>query len=755
MKRGKTRRAGVDKLMNPLKQPVPNSSDSIYELASSDASIATSIGANGFAQGLSFSQASISTGEESSDGHEIEAAAKRRLLVDDMSSVVDNISSVRSKRQKNNNIVSHSAQNEINTIQQLHMQNGMHAESLTYQNNRIVSATTDFYSPILTSTAPNEYGLGENTLDAGNDWGISGSRVIPQDLHAATFLHEGTPVSISSHSSRASSSPFVPCQSVSSPPSHTTSFSRQTSYIQKGPILINPQEKDEFTSRQKNLLTGLNSLFKTHGPPIFNDSSDSPKYDSPVDYKHFNGLMTTPSPGPSSRIHMIDDENGTASDEHNNTDGSSHLITRSESPFSMFENGTFDFFASGLPPQELVGHEGFNTSGRRDSDSFVFKIPVTPWYALKLDDIGVSMFEYYSNYLANIVNVSHRNSFLDVFIPMAHEDVGVLYALVAYASFHQDMGKHEDVAVRYLNKAMEAVRADLPKRKLSTLACILIIATAEICSGDMFYWGKHLEAAAAVIEMNGGLSNFVDDKMKRWLATNFVYHEIMGASTYSRRPYFKAIEYEEILRSDSGVNSLIGCCKSIFFLMTQLSELSVKAQEIFERIDNRESGSAAELRNLMELAGELEIKIENCQPDSGDIVSLSPKDQEEQLTLFETFQLTAKLQLQQSIYRCNAANLNMQIMAADLLESLDVVLESKVQGSIVFPLFMATIMATGPIARQEMLKRFEGFYKRNQARNIMRAKDLAVQVWSLDNEGTKYVNWGALIRDQGLDVCFA
>lgn len=441
---------------------------------------------------------------------------------------------------------------------------------------------------------------------------------------------------------------------------------------------------------------------------------------------------------------------------------SAALIRQSKIPFEGFDLGALESaYYPGSPP--MVVPDGpnkqffFNSTAREFSDTLLMTSP-TPWYELQLDKVGISMFEYYMDYLANSICVTSGtlNSFLEVFIPMAQEDVSVLYALVAYSSFHHTMGKHEDVGIRYLNKAMEMVRTDLHHHKLTTLACILIIATAEICNGDMLHWSKHLEAAAVVIEMNGGLETFVDTKAKRWLATNFFYHDVLGASRYARKTFFPSPEYNEVLRSDLGVNSLIGCCKSIFFLMAELTDLAEEAQNIHALMDtdDRKLYSTG-LRKIYARARDLEVQIDNCQPDSLDIVSLSAKDQEEQLTLFETFQLTAKLQVKHSVLRYNAASLTMQILTADLVESLDVVLETKVQGSIMFPLFMATIMATRPQSRSAMLDRFDGFYKRNLARNILRAKMLAQEVWELDCEGTKYVNWYGLIQEKGLDICFS
>lgn len=513
---------------------------------------------------------------------------------------------------------------------------------------------------------------------------------------------------------------------------------------------------DLYSQSDPEVLDKLNIIFKqSPDPGIISPSS--------VFARGLHSLLASPKPEQGRRITEI--ENDEIDEKEINSGDSIPCDVLQKSPMSFFDANLVD--SNGLnfnSPPNFYGssHEQYfmDSPGRDFSVPPILTSP-TPWYALQLDKFGVDMFDYYTTRLADMICVSsgNFNSFLDVFVPMAHQDPAVLYALVAYGAFHNDMGKYEEAGMRYLNKAIEMVREDLSKHKLTTLACILIIVTAEICRGDMIHWDKHLEAAAAVIKMNGGLQSFVGDKTKRWLASNFFYHEILGASRSSRKTHFLAIEYDELLRSDIGVHSLIGCCKSIFHLMAQLSDLAVESQAIFEKLEDNDETSelfySSELRNLLTRAKALEDKIDNCRPDPIDIVSLSAEDQEEQLTLFDTFQITAKLQLQQSTLRRNAASLNMQVLAADLVESLDVVLNTKVEGLLVFPLFMASIMATRPHTRMAMLDRFDRFYKRNLARNIVRAQSLAEQVWSEDCNGTKYVNWSALIQSHGMDICFA
>lgn len=459
-------------------------------------------------------------------------------------------------------------------------------------------------------------------------------------------------------------------------------------------------------------------------------------------------------------------------------------------------------------------------------ESLLFTTP-KPWYTLHLDRFGIEMFAYYNNYLANMICISSKmNSFINVFVPMAERDPSVLYALVAYASFHHTMGRYEDVGLRYLNKAIKMVRQDLPKHNLTTLASILIIATAEICKGDMVHWNRHLNAAADVIQVRGGMEAFVNDPTKRWLATNFVYHDLLAASKYEHKPHFEPKEYEHILKNDEGVHTLLGCCKPIFGLLAEIADLAVEAQDVYKAFNAKEeseingfsfnngfsptstsspsesgrrssfsefaehvpgqgkhnttdtqSGPTSSyseylkssnssfshrrlsdrVRDLYHRVELLEAKIDSCKPDPNDILSLSKSkgDLEEQLTLFETFQLTAKIHLHQSICRRNAACLHLQVLTSELITSLDVVLNTKVEGSLIFPLFIASIMSTTTKQRTEMVARFDMLYKRQLARNIVRALNLAEEVWKIDDNGAKHVNWYKVLEKNGWDICFS
>lgn len=379
----------------------------------------------------------------------------------------------------------------------------------------------------------------------------------------------------------------------------------------------------------------------------------------------------------------------------------------------------------------------------------------TPWYSLHLDSLGSQLFDYFRTRLAPQICVSNQecNSFLNVFVPMAQRDQAVLDSIVAWAGFHKDKGKHQDTGHFYLNRAIQSVKSKTREANdYTNLASILLICAGEICSGDVTHWDKHLSLAATIMHKQGGPSNFVHDNTLRWLASNFAYHDLLASSTTARNTHFPSSEYNEIMKHGFGLDALIGCCQPLFQILAEISDLAVLSQKLNQQGD---TVTLEHLRELRSKAQTIEHKLECCHPDPLDMIALDAEQLQQQLSLFETFQLTARLHLRQSVLRMNPCSIEMQCLGKQLNDTLDQVLETKVEGGLVFPMFIAGIHSSTPESRDLHRVRFNKYYERNLARNIKRALMLLEEVWTRDELGSKHVDWYKIIQARGWDICFA
>ncbi|ANB11577.1 Uga3p [Sugiyamaella lignohabitans] len=385
--------------------------------------------------------------------------------------------------------------------------------------------------------------------------------------------------------------------------------------------------------------------------------------------------------------------------------------------------------------------------------------PPSNFLSIRLDDDAQQLFNYFCTRQADIIAVAPNNSFLDEFVPMAMGSDAVLYGIIAWAGFHRDRGHNQDLGYRYLNKAMQSVVADFSRGDITTLAGLLVITSGEICNGDVVHWSKHLSLAAKIINMNGGLRNFISNKSLQWLAKNFAYHDILAASTSTQRnTHFSSLEYSEVLdKSDGGLDTLLGCAAPLFRILAEISDLAIETHKLYSQVYVSEMGldTLDYLHNIQRKVEDLENKISVCQPPRSALQSLSPEQVELQIKFFDVFRLTAKMHLNQSVLRLNASCVQMRCLSRQLFVALDSVLGTTVEGGLVFPLFIAGVGCCTPDERGDMIDRFHHYYERNLARNIRRARQLLEEVWKRDSEGTRHVHWFGIIESRGWDLCFS
>lgn len=433
---------------------------------------------------------------------------------------------------------------------------------------------------------------------------------------------------------------------------------------------------------------------------------------------------------------------------------------------------------------------------------------------LDLDPIGSYLYNYYINRLSGIVSIvpAESNYYLKSFIPMAAQNPGILNSILAWSAYHLGPDYAEE-GTMYMSRSLEYLQktnATTDSEILQKLANLLIIAAAEICKGDVRKWPAFLEWGAKIIKQRGGLYNFKKDTEQRWLISNFAYHDILTSSSSERGTYFPVEDYENFLVNlGPGIDPLQGIVKPLFNIIGEISSLAFETKrllkisstslgygildeehgtqyngqegnedddddddddddgngnnDLFEipGIDTPESEKGKKvsrytsLLTIMSKSSELENKINDVKPNPEDLINFSAHDLELQLTLFELFQLTAKLHLRQSVLRLNPSSLETQFILCELLKCLDIVLKSSVEGSLCFPLFIAGMNCTTKKDRKLMLERFTDIIQRYSFKNLERARTVMEQVWMIDPSGTRCVDWYEIVKKLNWDLSFA
>lgn len=448
------------------------------------------------------------------------------------------------------------------------------------------------------------------------------------------------------------------------------------------------------------------------------------------------------------------------------------------SPFLFNLESYLDEYVGKKSPQieELDLDEYHDQSSPRDLDDEQGK-PVlyyTPSsyrdVTSNLDPMGLRLYEYFRNKLAQIISIVplEENLYLKTFLPMAHQDAGVLYGLVAWSGFHS---YHTEEGLFYLQKSLEFLQTDdsidtKGEEDISEdvvnkkIANYLILCGAEICRGDVSNWNYLLTKCSEIIKSKG-IRNFNDSKTRHWLVSNFAYHDIMTSSIMERGILFPLEDYNYINNlNEFGLNPLHGLSKPLFQSIGQISHFAMNFNRMLRMTnetlsDNSYKNRYELLKHINSVLKKIDQGIDEAVPNMKDLYKLSSNDVELQLTLFESFQITAKLHLRQSLLKLSPKSLEIQLLCVELLRCLDIVLGTNVESSLVFPLFILGTNLCDPRDREWISLKIDDYHKRYQYGNVERLKYIMEVVWKQNSFGEKCIDWYDIVKELGWQLSFA
>ncbi|GEQ70505.1 hypothetical protein JCM33374_g4183 [Metschnikowia sp. JCM 33374] len=426
----------------------------------------------------------------------------------------------------------------------------------------------------------------------------------------------------------------------------------------------------------------------------------------------------------------------------------------------------------------------------------------------ELDQSGFHLYNYYSDVLSQKMCIApnsqnESNSYQRVFLPLAQKDKGVLYGILAWAGFHLggqwmvEGTKYAELALKHLCEDISFNQGSqtIEDRRviINKLAAILIMCGAEICRGDVKFWSVYLQWGWKLLRDNGGILNFNNNKEEHWLISNFAYHDLLASSTSDRGTYFPNDIYDQIFLDPGGISSgnlnpLLGISKPLYKVIGDISSLFFESKQIISDYYNRPRGGlkvgeiyvvspeddgsvqsftdtntevsdhtkVAHLLNFINSkAHDLEVTLNTVKPNSRDLESLSDSELELQLTTFEAFQLSCKLYLRQAILKLNPSALECQILMNDLVKCLDILIDSPMQATLVFPTFIAGLFTVTDSGKAAMRTRFQTLITHYGPWNVVRVKSLVEKIWEENPHGDSVVDWNAILNRLNWDLNFA
>lgn len=434
-----------------------------------------------------------------------------------------------------------------------------------------------------------------------------------------------------------------------------------------------------------------------------------------------------------------------------------------------------------------------------------------------LEPVGVHLYNYYREHLAKIICIAptRQNFYLQCFLPMAHKHKGILYGILAWSAHHLSISNtsitHEasrashailekdihysTMANKYIYRSLQYLQEpqdgaaiehqNADSSFLYSLAQILVLCGAEICQGDVNRWQILLRTGAKLIKehmggsdltsilSNNGQSNYgpIDLLTRNWLLANFIYHDIMG----SQRTKFPMQQYETLLLASNqdfsdwnlNLDSLHGLNRPVFKLLGDTTNLirQMKSEKLTQQSYN--------FSQIMFDALELNQKLLNISPNEKELMVLSHcmddmDDNDDGVDyrelsehLFEVFRLSALIHLKTTVLKVEKNTFELLFYTKTLLQKLDLVLGTRLEPSLCFPMFICGINCMDS-DREDIENKFVQYINRYKCRNVVRAHDIMHKVWKMDDEGESMSSsgirerdWFDVCDDMGWDISFA
>lgn len=433
----------------------------------------------------------------------------------------------------------------------------------------------------------------------------------------------------------------------------------------------------------------------------------------------------------------------------------------------------------------------------------------------QLDPVGVHLYSYYRSHLAQIISIAptRQNYYLQVFLPMAHQHTGILNGIMAWSAHHLSITteggdgvegdekrdrSYLELANKYTLESLQRLRSEETNQEtfLWSLAQVLILCAAEICQGDVKKWKILLKFGAGLIEKNVGseISKLLslrnpqstmpqlDSRTRYWLLANFIYHDIMCSqgTFFPTEQYRKVLDQQEqesppVATEALQLDPLHGINRPILLYLGDITNLTRRMKQGLIPFGK----DHPQFIEYMEIAHDLEMKLHRAVPNVADlkIYQETSSDHDLCLHLFRLMQTAALIHLKTTCLKYSKYCLEIQYLWALLSDRLDLVLGTKLEGSLCFPMFICGINCTDRDQRDLVESRFDNMMKRYKCYNFQRARIIMRKVWkhenvdrsdgrsdslsshSSDNDGFVFdltnKDWYDIVDEMGWDISFA
>ncbi|KAK6466032.1 putative transcriptional regulator [Scheffersomyces coipomensis] len=424
-----------------------------------------------------------------------------------------------------------------------------------------------------------------------------------------------------------------------------------------------------------------------------------------------------------------------------------------------------------------------------------------------MDERGTYFIDAFVNKVATklCIGPASCNYFLKTFYQLAETEESISYALSSWGGLFVE-GYTEGVR-SYLGKAFQLIKdryntfENLPKEDIYILLNFFLIGIGiQICAGDVSKWNILFKKCIEMIQQNGGITEifkmFDYSNDVKWLIADVEFHDVMSSGAFTSGTLLPIKEYDTIINQHKllelggyGLDPLQGCISSMYLLFGEIATVNAELNEKRQKLDKllkraekkyeqqsklstgqttqviilKEDGEEIDLRStrldyyqeVEDHYNHLKQKILDCQPNVGQMSHIidDKTEVEFHLTLFEVYSFSCQLCLNYQIKGTPPASSEMQSILLNALNSLDILVDTKMVSSLAMSLLLCGIACCTPLDRIEMENRFTKIKSHYEVANVTRVLDIVHEVWNRNQNGELWVDWIEICREKNWDLC--
>lgn len=410
----------------------------------------------------------------------------------------------------------------------------------------------------------------------------------------------------------------------------------------------------------------------------------------------------------------------------------------------------------------------------------------------QLDSTGKLFLENYVTNLAMAhLDIGNDQFFLDYAISQASTDPAILYCLVAWGGMFL-VGRDNEIASMYFDKSLKCIqekrdqmkKAEFDNEKyLQLLLFYVLLACAEISTGDVGRWYHMLLQCKDILNNYGGLRHFVqqnkDNKVAKWILSNIFYHDVLSTRTTDFGTVISMDEYKDVFKTqkflqngDYGLDPFYGLSQDLYLLLGEVanSKKSVKASK-FPLSFIPVSGLTTEFNE--EYFKEMEeswfqiydTTILNCKPSAdmlSTIIKNDPKGTllELHLTFFELTQICLRIYIRITFKEIEFDNQEIQALWKAGNRLFNILIGTKLQTLLGLSLLMLGVTCVTEEQRESMKNSYETFLRNYQILNVQVGWEIIRQVWKkyddqVASKQKRFVDWSETVSLMGWNCCFS